>query len=71
MEDRLFHIHLHDNDRSGDHHLPLGRGTIDLEALYAALLRQVPQATIALEVEDRMEVKMGDLRQLAARLASK
>lgn len=67
MGTRLFHVHLHDNDRSGDKHWPLGRGTVDFEPFYAALQQQVPQATISLEVEDKMEVKMGDLRQLVAR----
>jgi len=71
MDQWLFHIHLHDNDRSGDHHWPLGRGTVDFESFYAAILGHVPQATISLEVEDKMEVRMGDLRRLAARFASK
>jgi sugar phosphate isomerase/epimerase len=69
MGTRLFHVHLHDNDRSGDRHWPLGRGTIDFEPFYAALEQQVPQATISLEVEDKMEVKLGDLRKLAVRFA--
>jgi sugar phosphate isomerase/epimerase len=67
MGQRLFHVHLHDNDGSGDKHWSLGRGTIDFEPFYAALRQQVPQATISLEVEDKMEVKMGDLRKLVAR----
>jgi len=69
MDHRLFHVHLHDNDRTGDNHWPIGRGTIDFEAFYSALLRHVPQATIALEVQDTMEVKMGDLRKLVAHFA--
>ena len=56
MAQRLVHVHLHDNDRTGDKHWSLGRGTIDFERFYAALLRHVPQATIALEVQDRAEV---------------
>jgi sugar phosphate isomerase/epimerase len=71
MDHRLLHVHLHDNDRTGDKHWSLGRGTIDFEAFYTALLRHVPHATIALEVQDKMEVKMGDLRKLVARFASK
>lgn len=70
MDSRLFHIHLHDNDRTGDNHWPLGHGTIDFEPLYAATAQHAPQATISLEVEDKMEVKMDDLRKLAARFAS-
>ena len=71
MGDRLFHIHLHDNDRTDDKHWPIGRGTIDFEPFYAGLMKHVPQATISLEVEDQMERKMGDLRDLAARFAPK
>ncbi len=66
MAQRLRHIHVHDNDGTGDYHWALGRGTIDFEALYAALNRHVPDVTLSLEVEDTMEVKMGNLRQLAA-----
>jgi sugar phosphate isomerase/epimerase len=71
MQHRLFHVHLHDNDRTGDNHWSIGRGTIDFEPFYAGLLRHVPQATIALEVQDKMEVKMGDLRRLAVAFGSK
>jgi sugar phosphate isomerase/epimerase len=71
MSNRLWHIHLHDNDGIGDHHWPIGRGTIDFESFYTALLEHTPQATLALEVEDRMEVKMSDLRELANYFGSK
>ena len=70
MAPRLFHIHLHDNDRTCDAHWSIGRGTIDFERFYAAILEQVPQANLSLEVEDPMEVRMGDLRKLDARFAS-
>jgi sugar phosphate isomerase/epimerase len=71
MENRLFHIHLHDNDGTGDTHWPIGRGTIDFESFYASIMQHVPNATISLEVEDKMEVKMGDLRKLVAHFTSK
>ncbi len=71
MAHRLVHIHLHDNDRTGDRHWAIGRGTIDFEPFYAALVAHVPHVTVALEVEDDMEVKMDDLRKLAAHFASK
>lgn len=71
MGKRLVHIHLHDNDRSGDRHWPVGRGTINFEPFYDAVLKQVPEATISLEVEDKMEVKMDGLRQLASYFAEK
>lgn len=69
MEKRLYHVHLHDNDRSEDRHWPVGRGTIEFEPFYAALMRYAPAATISLEVEDSMEVQMEDLRRLAGRFA--
>jgi sugar phosphate isomerase/epimerase len=71
MANRLFHVHLHDNDRTGDHHWPIGRGTIDFERFYTAIMQQAPQATLSLEVVDKMELMMADLRRLAARFASK
>lgn len=71
MSKRLWHIHLHDNDGLGDHHWSIGRGTIDFEPFYAAVVEYAPQATLALEVEDRMEVKMSDLRKLATSFGSK
>jgi sugar phosphate isomerase/epimerase len=69
MDRWLFHIHVHDNDRTGDRHWPIGRGTIDFEPFYAAIVRHVPQATVSLEVAGNIEEKMGDLRKLAARFA--
>lgn len=71
MNDRLLHIHLHDNDRTGDNHWSIGRGTIDFESFYIAIMQLASQATISLEVEDKMEVKMGDLRKLAAHFKPK
>ena len=71
MAHRLRHIHLHDNDGSADSHWRIGRGTIDFERFDAALVEQVPNVTLALEVVDDMEVKMDDLRKLAARFSSR
>jgi sugar phosphate isomerase/epimerase len=66
---RLLHIHLHDNDGSADSHWALGRGTIDFEPFYAALLAHAPGATLAVEVVDDMQLKMNDLRKIATRFA--
>jgi len=68
MGSRLFHIHVHDNDRIGDYHWPIGRGTIDFESFFAVIMRHVPQATVSLEVEGKMELRMDDLHKLASRL---
>jgi len=64
---RLYHVHLHDNDGANDSHWPLGRGTIDFEPFYAALERHAPEATISLELNDKIDVKMADIRKLVAR----
>ena len=64
MGNKLWHIHLHDNDGTQDSHQALGRGTIDFPAFYDALYESVPEATISLEVEDLMDVKMDNLREV-------
>ena len=55
MASRLWYVHLHDNNRGDDSHWPIGRGTIDFEPFFAAVMEQVPQITISLEVDDTME----------------
>jgi sugar phosphate isomerase/epimerase len=35
--DEYTHIHIHDNDGSWDQHLPLGKGTVDWDAVFKAL----------------------------------
>jgi sugar phosphate isomerase/epimerase len=69
MGGRNFHVHLHDNDGTGDRHWPIGRGTIDFESFYVTLMKNAPEATVSLEVEDTMETQMDKLRELAARFA--
>lgn len=64
---RLVHVHLHDNDGREDRHWSLGRGEIDFESFYAALWQHAPEANLSLETEEDMEIKMADLRKLAAR----
>jgi sugar phosphate isomerase/epimerase len=49
--DRLRHVHLHDNRGGGaDLHLPLGAGTVDVEAAVRALQALGYDGTITLEV---------------------
>jgi sugar phosphate isomerase/epimerase len=69
MAHRLRHIHVHDNDGTADSHWRLGRGTIDFEPFYTALAPYASQVTLAIEVVHTMEVKMGDLREVAARFS--
>ena len=51
----LGHVHLHNNDRGGDRHWPLGEGSIPIEALLEALADQAPAASITLEQSSRTE----------------
>jgi sugar phosphate isomerase/epimerase len=37
----ILELHLHDNDRSADQHLPIGDGTFDFRALFSALKSNV------------------------------
>lgn len=70
MGNQLFHIHLHDNDRTGDKHWSIGRGTIDFESFYGALMQYTPHVTISLEIDGKIEERMADFRKLAAYFAS-
>lgn len=47
----LFHVHLHDNHGNLDEHLPLGAGTIPMDAICSALFSH-PNLTITLENQD-------------------
>ncbi len=38
----IIELHLHDNDKSADQHLPIGDGTFDFRALFSALKSTVP-----------------------------
>jgi sugar phosphate isomerase/epimerase len=46
---KLRHVHLHDNDRRRDLHLPLGAGRLDLDGVINAL-KKYYQGTITLEI---------------------
>jgi len=48
---RLCHIHVHDNDRSGDLHLPVGQGTVDWPDLMRALIQIGYQGFMELEFQ--------------------
>jgi sugar phosphate isomerase/epimerase len=48
---RITYVHLHDNDGSGDQHLPLGQGNIPLAEVLAALEACAPQANWMIEAE--------------------
>ena len=56
---RIRHVHLHDNDRRGDLHLPLGAGKIDVERSVKEL-KGFYDGTITLEIhsQDREYLKI-------------
>ena len=49
---QLQHVHLQDADGQADRHWPIGMGTINWAAVFAALARSAPQARLILELED-------------------
>ena len=46
---KLGEIHLHDNDGSGDLHLPVGEGSVDFETLFTFLENHSPFPLLTLE----------------------
>lgn len=49
LADRLCGLHLHDNDGTGDSHLPIGQGTIPWEEVFASMKRLSPECVFVLE----------------------
>ena len=49
LSGRLDGIHLHDNDGTGDAHLPLYKGNIDWEPVFAAIRDTCPDCELILE----------------------
>ncbi len=52
-KDRLISLHLHDNDGSGDDHLPLFYGTVDWQKLAGIIARSSYAKMVSLEVSMR------------------
>ncbi len=52
---RIRHIHIHDNDGTGDQHLPLGKGKIDFPAVIGMLKEIEYDRTITFEVFTSMK----------------
>lgn len=55
LGDKIAHVHIHDNDGSGDQHLPLGKGNIDFGSLIKLLAeidkKRKDEITITLECD--------------------
>ena len=52
MSPWLRHVHLHNNEGDADLHQPLGEGSIPMEAVLDAVLREAPEATFTIENQD-------------------
>lgn len=65
VQNRLFHLHLHDNHGSADEHLPIGEGNIDFTPLHRSLPQLSPRPSITLEAHS-MEHLQRSLAQVAA-----
>jgi sugar phosphate isomerase/epimerase len=48
---RIAYVHLHDNDGTGDQHLPIGEGNIPFKEVFNALNEYTPNAIWALEIQ--------------------
>jgi len=71
MGARLQHIHLHDNDRKADRHWRTGKGIIDFKTFYNAVEQNSPKATISIEIVEKIDIVMEDLRKLVERFVGK
>ncbi|HOV86758.1 MAG TPA: sugar phosphate isomerase/epimerase family protein [Syntrophobacteraceae bacterium] len=69
LQDRLREVHLHDNDGSGDAHLPIGDGTIDFVGLFRFLGSRGMKPVLTLEPH-REEHLAGTLRGLNRMLSA-
>lgn len=71
---RIFYVHASDNDGRTNHHLPLGRGTIDWEGLFLALKKHKFAGYVAIDlghipnIEEEYVRSKGFLEDLGRRL---
>lgn len=49
FQDRITHVHLHDNHGKRDEHLPLGKGSVDFEYIAKTLRKIKYSDTITFE----------------------
>lgn len=67
LGDYIIELHLHDNDRSRDQHLPPGDGTVDFPALFSRLRGRDCIYTIEAHTAERLLTGMERLRELLDR----
>jgi sugar phosphate isomerase/epimerase len=48
---RINHVHLHNNDGTGDRHWPLGKGTLNMNLTLSRLQEFAPSATMTIEAD--------------------
>ncbi len=46
---QIIEVHLHDNLKSRDDHLPIGEGSVDFEAFFSLLSKWAPKAVLTVE----------------------
>ncbi len=65
------HVHVHDNDGSGDQHLALGGGTIPAREVIGEILRQNPEVSWTVECsrKDQAEATVGTLKNCISQLS--
>lgn len=66
----IVELHLHDNDRSSDQHLPVGEGVFDFEKLFAALHGRKFISTIENHSPDRVLLSLNRLAALTSKTSS-
>jgi sugar phosphate isomerase/epimerase len=59
----IFELHLHDNDRTSDQHLPIGDGTFDFETLFSSLDRRERVYTIEAHSPEKVLRSMARLKE--------
>jgi sugar phosphate isomerase/epimerase len=75
LRDRIFYLHVADNDGCVNEHLALGRGTIDWEGVFTALKKHKFDGAVAVDVGHVPDLKeqyvesRRYLERLAERLA--
>ncbi|MDR2354170.1 MAG: sugar phosphate isomerase/epimerase [Deltaproteobacteria bacterium] len=57
-QDRLGHLHLHDNDGTSDQHLPIGKGRIDFHLLWSLLNQYGLNPSITIENHEAFELEI-------------
>lgn len=67
LEDYIIELHLHDNDRSRDQHLPIGDGIVDFPALFSRLKGRDCIYTIEAHRPEHLLTAMERLRELLDR----